>query len=143
MARCVLGDGARLLIGADLVKDPTVLEAAYDDTTGVTARFNLNLLARLNRECGANFNLSAFPHQAGWNPREERVEMHLVSLRPQAVTVARRRIGFAVGETSHTENSHKYRLEGFARLCARGGWDTERCWTDPARLFSVWLLRAG
>lgn len=142
MARRVLGDGAWLLIGADLVKDPAVLEAAYDDAAGVTAQFNLNLLARLNRECGADFDLSAFRHRAVWNDRAERVEMHLVSLRPQAVTLAGRRIAFAAGETIHTENSHKYRPEGFARLCARSGWDTERCWTDPARLFSVWLLRA-
>jgi uncharacterized SAM-dependent methyltransferase len=129
-----------LLVGADLVKNPAVLEAAYDDAASVTARFNLNLLARLNRECGADFELSAFRHRALWNAAEERVEMHLISLRAQTVTGCR--IRFSAGETIHTENSHKYRPESFAALCARAGWHTERCWTDPARLFSVWLLRA-
>jgi dimethylhistidine N-methyltransferase len=118
-AHRVLGDGAGLLVGADVVKDPAVLEAAYDDAAGVTARFNLNLLARLNRECGADFELSAFRHRALWNEAEERVEMHLISLRAQTVTVAGCRIRFAAGETIHTENSHKYRPEGFAAL-ARG-----------------------
>jgi dimethylhistidine N-methyltransferase len=143
LARRVLGDGSRLLIGADLVKDAAVLEAAYDDAAGVTAQFDLNLLARLNHECGADFDLASFRHRAVWNAAAERVEMHLVSSRPQTVTLAGRRFAFAEGETIHTENSHKYRPDGFARLCARGGWDAERCWTDPARLFSVWLLRAG
>lgn len=141
-AHRVLGSGAGLLVGADLVKDPAVLEAAYDDAAGVTARFNLNLLARLNRECGADFELSSFRHRAQWNAAEERMEMHLVSLRAQTVTLAGRRIRFATGETIHTENSHKYRPEGFAALCAQADWLVERCWTDPARLFSVWLLRA-
>ncbi len=142
-ARRALGPGARLLIGADLVKDRTVLEAAYDDAAGVTARFNLNILARLNRECGADFEQSAFRHRALWNAAEERMEMHLVSLCPQTVTIAGHTLRFTPGEYIHTENSHKYRPERFEALCTRGGWRAERHWTDPDRLFSVWLLAAG
>lgn len=141
LVRRTLGSGARLLIGADLVKDPAVLLAAYDDEAGVTARFNRNLLARLNRECGADFDLSAFQHRALWNAAEARVEMHLVSLRAQTATIAGQPIRFAAGETIHTENSHKYRPESFTALCARGGWQAERHWTDAGHLFSVWLLR--
>jgi dimethylhistidine N-methyltransferase len=139
-ARRVLGHGARLLIGADLVKEPKVLEAAYDDAAGVTARFNLNLLARLNRECDADFEVAAFRHSARWNAAEERMEMHIVAQRDQLVTMAGRRFSFRAGETIHTENSHKYRPDGFEALAARGGWGAGRRWTDPAGLFSVWLL---
>jgi dimethylhistidine N-methyltransferase len=142
-ARRVLGAGARLLIGADLVKDPAVLVAAYDDAAGVTARFNLNLLVRLNRECGADFDLSAFRHSARWNPQQERMEMHLVSQRDQLVNLAGGRFAFRAGETIHTENSHKYRPEAFAALAARAGWAEGRRWTDPAGLFSVWLLEGA
>lgn len=143
LARRVLGVGACMLVGADLVKGPAVLEAAYDDAAGVTARFNLNLLVRLNRECGADFDLSAFRHRAVWNAEAERMEMHIVSLRAQTVALAGRRLRFATGETIHTENSHKYRPESFVALCAQGGWRAGRHWTDRAGLFSVWLLRAG
>lgn len=142
MARGVLGPGARMVVGADLVKDRAILEAAYDDAAGVTARFNLNILARLNRECGADFDLAGFRHRAHWNAALERVEMHLLSLRDQSVTLAGRRIRFDRGETIHTENSHKYRAESFRRLCRDGGWDAACCWTDAVDLFSVWLLRA-
>lgn len=142
-ARRVLGEGARLLIGADLVKDPAVLVAAYDDAAGVTARFNLNLLIRLNRECGADFDLAGFCHSARWNPRQERMEMHLVSQRDQVVSLAGLRFAFRAGETIHTENSHKYRPEAFAALAERAGWSAGRRWTDPAGLFSVWLLEGG
>ena len=138
--RTALGEGARLLIGADLVKDPAVLVAAYDDAAGVTAAFNLNLLARLNREGGADFDLGAFRHRAVWNAEAERIEMHLVSLREQRVMIGGRRIGFAAGETIHTEDSHKYRLDGFRALAAEAGWREEALWTDEAGLFSVWLL---
>ncbi len=140
--RATLGAGARLLLGADLVKDPAVLEAAYDDAAGVTAAFNLNLLRRLNREAGADFDLAGFHHQALWNAEAERVEMHLVSLREQSVRLGGRHIRFATGEAIHTENSHKYRPERLRALAAAGGWRTERVWTDPGRLFSVWLLAA-
>ncbi|MBX6745740.1 MAG: L-histidine N(alpha)-methyltransferase [Acetobacteraceae bacterium] len=142
-ARCSLGRGARLLLGADLVKDRAVLEAAYDDAAGVTAAFDLNLLNRLNREVGADFDLSSFRHRAVWNAALERVEMHLVSLRAQSVRLGGREIRFAAGETIHTENSHKYRPERLAALAGAGGWRVAAMWTDPARLFSVWLLEAG
>jgi dimethylhistidine N-methyltransferase len=138
--RLALGEGARLLIGADLVKDPSVLVAAYDDAAGVTAAFNLNLLARLNREGGADFDLGAFRHRAVWNAGAERIEMHLESLRDQRVMLGGRRIAFAAGETIHTEDSHKYRPDGFRTLAAEAGWREEALWTDEAGLFSVWLL---
>ncbi len=138
--RAALGEGARLLIGADLVKDPAVLVAAYDDAAGVTAAFNLNLLVRLNREGGADFDLGGFRHQAVWNAEAERIEIHLVSLRDQGVAFGGRRIAFAAGETIHTEDSHKYRPDGFRALAAEAGWREEALWTDEAGLFSVWLL---
>lgn len=142
-ARTSLGRGARLLLGADLVKDRAVLEAAYDDAAGVTAAFDLNLLRRLNREAGADFDLAGFRHHAVWNEALERVEMHLVSLRAQSVRLGGREIRFAAGETIHTENSHKYRPERLSALAGAGGWRAAAMWTDPARLFSVWLLEAG
>ena len=141
-ARTTLGAGARLLLGADLVKEAAVLEAAYDDAAGVTAAFDLNLLHRLNREAGADFDPAGFRHRAVWNPALERVEMHLVALRPQQVRLAGRVVRFAEGETIHTESSHKYRPERLRTLAATAGWQADRMWTDPARLFSVWLLRA-
>jgi dimethylhistidine N-methyltransferase len=141
-ARAVLGEGARLVLGADLVKSRAVLEAAYDDAAGVTTAFNLNLLRRLNREAAGGFDLSAFRHQALWNAAEERVEMHLVSRRAQKVTLAGKVLRFAEGESIHTENSHKYRPESLRALAEASGWQAARMWTDPARLFSVWLLEA-
>ncbi|MDO9706977.1 L-histidine N(alpha)-methyltransferase [Paracraurococcus lichenis] len=139
-ARETLGAGSRMLLGADLVKDRAVLEAAYDDAAGVTAAFDLNLLRRLNREAGADFDLAGFRHRAVWNTERERVEMHLVSLRPQRVRLGGREFAFAEGETIHTESSHKYRPERFPALAAAAGWRAAAMWTDPARLFSVWLL---
>lgn len=139
-ARTTLRAGARMLLGADLVKDPAVLEAAYDDAAGVTAAFNLNLLARLNREAGADFDLDAFRHRAVWNAAEERVEMHLVSRRAQAARLAGRTLRFEAGETIHTENSHKYRPDRLRGLAEAAGWRAGTMWTDPDALFSVWLL---
>ncbi|WP_342452948.1 L-histidine N(alpha)-methyltransferase [Pararoseomonas indoligenes] len=138
--RAGLGAGARLLLGADLVKDPAVLVPAYDDAAGVTAAFNLNLLARLNNEAGADFDLGAFRHRAVWNAAAERIEMHLVSLAAQSVRLAGRVFRFAPGETIHTENSHKYRPERLRALAAEAGWTVAAMWTDPEDLFSVWLL---
>jgi dimethylhistidine N-methyltransferase len=140
--RAALGSGARLLLGADLVKDPAVLEAAYDDAAGVTAAFNLNLLHRLNRELGADFDVAAFRHRALWNPEEERVEMHLEARSAQRAHLGGREIRFRAGETIHTENSHKYRPERLEALAGAAGWDAREMWTDPGRLFSVWLLEA-
>ncbi len=107
---------------------------------GVTAAFNRNLLARLNREAAADFDLNSFAHRAVWNDEASRIEMHLVSLRDQQVRVAGQAIRFAAGETIHTENSYKYSPERFAALAHEAGWHTAELWTDPARLFSLHLL---
>ena len=139
-ARVTLGPGARMLIGVDLRKDPAILLPAYDDADGVTAAFNLNLLARLNREADADFDLRVFVHRAVWNDSESRIEMHLESCREQTVHLAGHAVRFAAGETIHTENSYKHTVEGFAQLAERAGWRVHRVWTDPARLFSLHLL---
>ncbi|MFP4126727.1 MAG: L-histidine N(alpha)-methyltransferase [Alphaproteobacteria bacterium] len=132
---------AALILGVDLVKAPARLEAAYDDAQGVTAAFNLNLLARLNREAGADFDLAAFRHRARWNASASRVEMHLESLRAQEVRIAERTIAFAAGETIHTENSHKFTAESLAAMAAAAGWDLAGVLSDPEALFAVALLR--
>jgi dimethylhistidine N-methyltransferase len=141
-ARRLLGEGSAFLVGADLVKDEATLVAAYDDALGVTAAFNKNLLARINRELSGDFDLDAFAHRAVWNAAESRIEMHLVSLRDQGVTVAGRTFRFAAGETLHTENSHKFTLEGLAELAARAGWRLQRRWVSAHPAFAVVLLRA-
>jgi dimethylhistidine N-methyltransferase len=137
------GPGGLLLIGVDLRKSRAILEPAYDDAKGVTAEFNLNLLRRINRELGARFDLAAFAHRAVWNAAEGRVEMHLVSRREQVVRIAGRSIRFLRGESIHTESSHKYEIEGFAALAHEAGFEVLRVFTDPARLFSVQLLRTA
>lgn len=136
----IAGTGGGALIGADLVKDKAVLEAAYDDREGVTAEFNLNLLRRFNRELGADFDLAGFRHLAFYNEEEGRIEMHLENLRPQTVRLGGAEIAFAAGERIHTENSYKYTLGGFRSLAAASGLAVERVWTDDARLFSVQYL---
>jgi dimethylhistidine N-methyltransferase len=141
VARRLAGGGA-LLIGADLRKDPSVLHAAYNDSAGVTAAFNLNLLSRINRELGGDFDLRAFDHYAFYNPRDFRIEMHLVSRRSQRVGVAGRTFNFAPGESIHTENSYKFDIDGFRALARRAGFVPEAVWTDDDRRFSVHLLRA-
>lgn len=139
-ARETLGEGAGFLIGVDLVKNRARLEAAYNDQRGVTAAFNLNLLRRINRELDGRFDLSAFRHFAWFNEEENRIEMHLESLRDQNVRIAGRSFAFARGETIHTENSYKYSIESFSALCRRAGWRVMKSWTDEARLFSVHYL---
>ena len=139
--RASLG-GGRFLVGVDLRKDPAVLLPAYDDAQGTTAAFNRNLLYRLNREAGADFDPYAFTHQAVWNARESRIEMHLVSQEHQLVHVTGHQIRFAAGETIHTENSYKYGVADFAALAASCGWDSARVWTDAEQLFSLHLLTA-
>ncbi len=104
----------KAIIGVDLRKDVDTLIAAYDDKRGVTAEFNLNLLARINRELRGTFALDAFAHEARWNERESAIEMHLVSLRPQIVSVAGSSFAFAEGETIHTETCRKFDVAGFA-----------------------------
>jgi L-histidine Nalpha-methyltransferase len=139
-ARDTLGAAASLLVGVDLRKSPKILLPAYDDAAGVTAAFNLNLLVRLNREAGADFDPGSFAHRAVWNDAESRIEMHLVSLREQAVRVDGHVVHFARGETIHTENSYKYAPERFAALAQASGWHTATLWTDPAQMFSMHLL---
>lgn len=137
----VLGAGAGLLVGVDLVKDPATLRAAYDDAAGVTAAFNLNLLARINRELGADLDLDGFAHRALYDEARQRIEMHLVSRRAQTARIGPVRVAFAEGETIHTENSYKYTADGFVRLAQGACWDGAGLWTDPAGLFSVHALR--
>jgi uncharacterized SAM-dependent methyltransferase len=114
---------------------------AYDDARGVTAAFNLNLLARINRELGGNFDLSRFAHEAVWNEDAGRIEIHIVSRADQRVRVLGRDFRFARGERIHTENSHKYTVEDFQALASDSGWTPVKAWTDPAQLFSLHLLR--
>lgn len=135
-----LEPGGALLIGADLDKDKRILEAAYDDSEGVTAEFNLNLLARINRELDADFDLSRFEHRAIYDTRARRIEMHLVSGEPQRVRVGEATFGFERGETIHTENSHKFTLEGFRAMAEAAGFEPGPVWTDADELFSLhWL----
>ena len=135
-------DGA-LLIGVDLKKDPATVQAAYNDREGVTAEFNLNVLHRLNRELGANFDVDAFRHEAVYDEAEGRIEMRLVSLEDQVVKVAGRMISFRRGEHIITEYSHKYSVEEFHALARRAGFRPERTWTDEDGLFSVHFMTAG
>jgi len=131
-----LKNGGRLLIGIDLRKDVARLEAAYDDAAGVTAAFNLNILARANRDLGANFDLEAFAHQAKFNDAESRIEIHIVSKKAQTVSVCGKTFAFAEGEKIHTENSCKYTIESFQALAREAGWTPRSVWTDPDGLFS-------
>lgn len=126
-----------LIVGVDLRKPREILEAAYDDAAGVTAQFNLNLLRRLNREFGADFELDAFRHRAIFNEALGRIEMHLVSLRPQRVHIGGASFAFAKGETIHTENSYKYRPGDFAELALSAGWGRNELWIDPQARFSI------
>ena len=135
-----LGPDGQLLLGADLIKDADVLEAAYDDAAGVTARFNLNLLERANRELGADFDLSGFEHRAVWNAEAGRIEMHLVSRQAQSVTVDGHRFDFTTGETIHTESSYKFDETRLRALAQAGGWTISRLWTAPAFPFALALL---
>jgi dimethylhistidine N-methyltransferase len=139
----VLGSDAGMVIGVDLKKDPAILIPAYDDAAGVTAAFNLNLLVRINRELGGNFDLAQFMHRAVWNESAGRIEMHLVSLTAQSVRIEGRAFDFRKGETIHTENSHKYEVGEFAAMASAAGWTTRRTWCDEQRLFSVHELVRG
>ena len=136
----MLGAAAPLIIGVDLVKDAGILNAAYNDAAGITARFNLNLLARINRELNANFDLASFSHHAFYNSERHRIEMHLASNKRQKVKVAGRVIEFRSGETIHTENSYKYTLDSFSALARGSGWSPLAAWTDAGANFSVHAL---
>jgi L-histidine N-alpha-methyltransferase len=142
-ARESLGADSWFLLGADLRKSPRILLPAYNDAAGVTAAFNLNLLQRLNREAGADFDLGAFRHEAVWNDAESRIEMHLVSTRDQTVHLGGRAIHFNEAESIHTENSYKHTPERLVEIARRAGWEAQRIWKDRAGLFGVILLRGG
>jgi dimethylhistidine N-methyltransferase len=131
------GRGGGLLIGVDLKKDRPTLEAAYNDREGVTAAFNLNLLHRINRELGADFDPAAFEHRAIYDEPQGRIEMRLISRRPQTVAVDGQQIAFDEGEWITTEYSHKYSVPDFQRLAAVAGFAVERVWTDARQMFSV------
>jgi len=139
----MVGPGGSLLIGVDLKKDRTILEAAYNDAEGITAAFNLNLLNRINRELDADFDLTQWRHKALYNETEGRIEMHLVSLAAQQVHLLGRSFDFSRGETIHTENSYKYSVDEFRALAARAGFVTDTVWTDANDLFSLHLLNTG
>lgn len=137
-----LGTGAMLLIGMDRVKDPATLVAAYDDAAGVTARFNCNLLIRINRELDGTIPLDAFRHEARWNDHYARIEMHLAATRAVNFAVDGRRFAMAEGETIHTENSHKYGPRDARLLLRAGGWSPIAEWTDADDSFALILAEA-
>jgi len=140
MADLVKPNGG-LLIGVDLKKEISVLNAAYNDRGGITAKFNINLLAHINRELGADFDFDGFEHKAFYNAQKGRVEMHLVSKREQKVKIAGQRFSFMAGESIHTENSYKYTVGEFQAIAHKAGFDACRVWTDRNNLFSVHFFR--
>ena len=141
-ARADLGQGAQFLLGADLKKDLNILIPAYDDSCGITAEFNLNLLKRINRELDANFDIACFNHEARWNNDAAAIEMHLVSQEDQSVKISGRTFFFRQGESIHTENSRKFEIDALQKLIARCGWEVVDSWTDKDNLFSVLLFKA-
>jgi dimethylhistidine N-methyltransferase len=142
-ARGILGKGARMVIGVDLEKDERVLYNAYNDTAGVTARFNLNVLHRINRELGGDFDVGAFVHRAIYNRDRHRIEMHLISKKALTARVLGKKFSFRPGESIHTESSYKYSLERFTALARGSGWTPLEAWTDAERMFSVHALVAS
>ena len=140
VTREILGPGSEMIVGIDLEKDERVVAAAYNDAAGVTAKFNMNLLVRINQELGGDFDLSAFTHHARYNRARHRIEMHLVSARPQTVHVLGRSFDFAAGESIHTENSYKYSFNRFRELAQNAGWTPRASWTDLNQHFSVHAL---
>lgn len=137
------GPGGQLLIGFDLKKDPALLHRAYNDAAGITAAFNLNLLTRLNRELGADFDLDQFRHYAFYHPGLGRIEMHLASLATQQVEVAGQTFSFALGETLHTENSYKYRCDEFIAVAADATWDFAKQWQHNGFAVQLYGARTG
>src|SRR5579862_5016867 len=142
-ARAILGKGARMVIGVDLEKDERTLYDAYNDTAGVTARFNLNVLHRINRELGGDFDIGAFIHRAIYNRDRHRIEMHLISKKALTAQVLGKTFSFRPGESIHTENSYKYSVERFALLARVSGWRLLETWTDAKTMFSVHALEAS
>jgi L-histidine Nalpha-methyltransferase len=139
----ILGRGALLIIGVDLIKSADILNAAYNDAERVTAQFNLNLLTRINRELDGNFQLETFEHHAFYNRERHRVEMHLASLKRQKVKVAGDTIDFRAGETIHTENSYKYSIESLSALARGVGWLPVATWMDSRKYFSLQTFKLG
>ena len=135
-----LGPGGALVIGIDLKKDENILNAAYNDAQGITAKFNLNLLDRINRELGGDFDVEKFQHRAHYDPDEGRIEMHLLSKADQSVQVNGTTFDFREGETIHTENSHKYGVDEFQRMAEAAGFSADKVWVDRDGLFSVHYL---
>jgi len=142
MTRGQVGPDGAMLVGVDLKKDPNVLHAAYNDAKGVTAAFNLNVLARINRELGGDFDLRRFAHYAFYNPMAGRIEMHLVAREASSVNIGNYRFSFYRGESIHTENSYKYSVPEFEALAKNAGFSLAKLWTDPRRWFGVFGLVA-
>jgi dimethylhistidine N-methyltransferase len=142
-ARAILGDGATMIVGVDLEKDERLLHDAYNDAAGITGRFNKNVLVRINRELGGDFDLSGFAHRAIYNRERHRIEMHLVSLKAQTVRIFGQDISFCAGETIHTESSYKYSVERFQALARGAGWTPRASWTDDNGMFSVHAVVAS
>ena len=134
------GPGGGLVIGADLAKEPSALHRAYNDSEGVTAEFNCNILRHVNRELGADFDCEQFVHYAPYNPTERRVEMHLVSLAEQTARIDGTAIAFETGESIWTESSYKYTRRAFEELAAAAGFEPQRAWLDESHWFGVFYL---
>ena len=141
-ARTLLGADGQFILGVDLRKSPDILIPAYDDAAGTTAKFNLNLLTRINRELDANFDLSGFAHKIIWNDAESRIEMHLESLKAQRVLLGETEVSFKAGETIHTENSRKFDLAALMDRVSHTGWRMQRVWQDENAYFAIILLTA-
>lgn len=139
--RDVCGAEGLMLLGTDLVKDESILVAAYNDTQGVTSAFNLNALTRINRDFGANFQVENFRHQAYWNPTHNRIEMNLISEKDQEVTIGENSFSFAAGEHILTEYSHKFTLDKVDEIAQKAGWQRVQTWTDPQKWFGLHLLK--
>lgn len=136
-------DNGGLLIGVDLKKDTNTLEAAYNDSEGITAAFNKNILSRINQELDADFNTDYFKHEAVYDKTLGRVEMHLVSTRDQIVHLGETEIRFNKGESIHTENSYKYDVAVFSEMAEKAGFEIQKVWTDEKRFFSVMYFNVG
>ena len=131
------GKNGALLIGVDLQKDPGIIERAYNDSAGITAEFNLNVLRHLNREYGSDFDLDCWSHDARYNESEGRIELRLINSTQQTINIGQETVVIDTGEGILTEYSHKYTLAGFAAMAERAGFEVARVWTDPENLFSV------
>ena len=136
----IVGSSGGLLLGVDTKKDPKILHAAYNDAQEITAVFNLNILVRINRELGANFDIKTFSHYAFYDPKYSRIEMHLISLKDQKIMVADQIFDFRKGESIHTENSYKFTIEDIQRLAEQAGFDLKQSWTDQNQLFNLCYL---